>query len=90
MQVEISPEAAATIAQWLSRGMYADASEAVEEAVWRLKEADAAYVARLNEMIDEAVASLDAHGGTPWTPDLADRIIADGLKRRAARQRYSA
>ena len=82
MQVEISPEAAATIAQWVSRGTYADASEAVEEAVWRLKEADAAYIARLNEMIDEAIASLDAHGGTPWTPDLADRIIADGQKRR--------
>lgn len=77
MQIEISPEAEAVIASLVSSGAYADAAEVVEEAVRQLQAPDEKYLARLTEMLDEGIASLDAHGGTPWTPDLADRIRAE-------------
>ncbi len=90
MQIAVSPATAANIERLLSSGAFPDATGVVEEAIRRLDEADTAYVTRINEMIGEAVASLDATGGTPLTPDLADRITAEARERRAARLRHTA
>ena len=77
MSIQLSPEAEATIREFVERGGYTDAEAVLDEALRVLKERD--QLARLRELI--AVAEEQAAQGrvVEWTPDFLDR-----LKREAA------
>jgi Arc/MetJ-type ribon-helix-helix transcriptional regulator len=87
MQVHISDDAAAEVERLVRHGAYEDAQRVVEEAIRRLAMTDSEYDAALRAKILEGIASLDDHGGTEWTPDLADRIKREGRALRDSRKR---
>jgi putative addiction module CopG family antidote len=80
MEVELSDRARKVIEGRVADGDFANAAEAIEEAVRLLEEEHARYIARVNVMLDEAYASLDRgdvrEGGPEFFEALRERIRA--------------
>ncbi|MBK6563388.1 MAG: hypothetical protein IPH65_09125 [Dehalococcoidia bacterium] len=86
MQVRIPDDLASDIQECVERGSFASAQEFVDVAVRRLAEDEREYWNGIQKKIEAGIASLDARGGTPWTPDLAARVISDARQEWSARE----
>ncbi len=57
-------------------GHFASEEDAIADGL-RARLDEAAYWTELAEMLEEGRESLRAGRGTPWTPDLAERVLRE-------------
>jgi antitoxin ParD1/3/4 len=78
MSIQLSPEAEATIREFVERGDYRDAEAVVEEALRVLAERE--QYAKLKAAIAVGMEQVERGETIPWTPDYFDRLKREAIE----------
>lgn len=85
MNVTLSKEAAASLESLVEAGTYPDIETALEAGIQALLDSDPAYLAELQELLDEGARSSEREGGRRAGPELVEHVQREGRKLRSAR-----
>lgn len=78
MHVNLSPEMDSYIKGKVASGFYGNATEVIRDAIRRMQ-AEENRAAAWQAAIEKGVAQLDRGEGTPYTPELAERLTQSAI-----------